>query len=204
MADIVDSSKYPSKKLATDFKMIVTRTNKDHPGWFLSPLTITLGDEFQGVATDLAAAVKAIFALEETIITLQKGFKLRYVVVEGVIDTPINPDIAYEMMGAGLTNARTMLNELKKSKSRFNVDLKDKRLKNILNNAYLVAQGFIDDWRAEKDYAIISGFLVSNDYKVVADKLSKDRSQIWKKAKTLKIASYLSIKEVINYLGGTK
>ncbi len=201
MADIVGSSSYNQKQLFYDFRTLIEDINEDHPDRFLSPMTITLGDEFQSILKNLNVALATIFDIEEKLITMNKSFKFRYVLVEGKIDTPINPEIAYGMMGSGLTTARAILNSEKKSRHRFNIELKDEKLSNALNNAYIVAQSFLDHWKCEKDYPVIAEFLAYKDYKLVANELSKDPSQIWKRARTLRIEAYLSIKELIHQLG---
>src|ERR1700743_3564273 len=98
MADIVGSRRMKQTQLKADFQNAVQYVNLMLPDQLLSPLTITLGDEFQGVAASLLAAIFVIFRLEEHIISASKRFKLRYVLVEGPIDTPINREIAYGMM----------------------------------------------------------------------------------------------------------
>ncbi len=201
MADIIGSSSYSQKQLFNDFNTLIGEINKDYPDRFLSPMTITLGDEFQSILKDLSSALTTIFDIEEKLIKMNKNFKFRYVLVEGKIDTPINPEIAYGMMGPGLTIARALLNSEKKSRHRFNIEINDLKLNNALNNAYIVAQSFLDHWKCAKDYQIISEFLAFKDYKLVANELSKDRSLIWKRARTLRIEAYFSIKELIHHLG---
>ena len=77
----------------------------------ISPYTVTLGDEFQGIATSLHAVIEAIFYMEETILRKRLEFKVRYVAVHGEIDTPINRLKAHTMMGPGLTKAREVLTD---------------------------------------------------------------------------------------------
>src|SRR2546421_13076826 len=90
MADIVESSKMEPGQLMADFKKVVELINEKHVKNILSPLTITLGDEFQGVINGAEAALQVIFNIEEELLKLTKPFKMRYVLVEGKIDTPLN------------------------------------------------------------------------------------------------------------------
>ena len=202
MADIIGSRKTDQKKLIADFKEIVRQTNLNAGAGLLSPVTITLGDEFQGVVASLAAALGIILDLEESIIASGKGFKLRYILMEGEIDTPINPRIAYEMLGSGLTAAREGLARLKKTKNRFHIALQDPERGNALDKAFVVLQRIIDGWKLKKDYYIVAKFLQHIDYKQVASELKKERSLMWKRKKSLEIEEYFALKEIIAYLGG--
>tara|TARA_B100001971_G_C18096796_1_gene486566 strand:- start:380 stop:907 length:528 start_codon:yes stop_codon:yes gene_type:complete len=170
------------------------------PDAFLSPITITLGDEFQSVPSSLSDAILALYHIEESIIKNKQDFKLRYVLLEGEIDTPINQKIAYEMLGQGLTDARELLNSSKREGLRFHVDLSDGEATRALAHAFLVIQSIIDSWKLEKDYELIAQFLEHRDYKIVADSLGKTRSQIYKRSKTLMTEEYFSMKSLINYI----
>lgn len=200
MADIVGSRQMEQTQLLMDFKELVAMINSKDKAQFLSPLTITLGDEFQGVLTDLKAAIKVIIDLEEALISQNKAFKLRYVIAEGLIETPINKEIAYGMMGDGLTRARGYLEHLKKDGDRFFIWLIDQPQKNALNNLFIALQNIIDDWNVERDFYLVTAFLQFRDYKRVAMELQKERSLMWKREKTLKIKSYFALKEVADYL----
>jgi SatD family (SatD) len=201
MADVVGSRKIDQRKLMNNFKEIVQHINENEKGNFLSPATITLGDEFQSVVRNLPAALSIIFKLEEAIIIKEMEFTLRYVLMEGKIETPINKNIAYGMLGPGLTTARECLDNLKDSKNRFYFKLIDVRRGNALNHAFLALQSLIDDWSMKKDYYIVAQFLLHKDYKQVAVELHKERSLMWKREKSLKLAEYYSIKEVIKFIG---
>jgi len=200
MADIVDSRKSNQNKLMSNFKTVVSETNYENNELMLSPMTITLGDEFQGIVNDAKAAVKLMFSIEEKIIHLNAGFKLRFVLVEGKIDTPINKTIAYEMLGDGLTQAREALTVQKNSNIRYYFDLRNKTKSEALVNSMFLYQSIIDDWKISKDYDLITKFIKLRDYKVVAEQLGKTRSQIWKREKSLKIEEYFSAKSLINYI----
>jgi hypothetical protein len=202
MADVIGSSEANKGKLMKQFVQLVAEINKENEELLLSPLTITLGDEFQGVMKGLRESLSIIFSLEEKIFRNTPGFSLRYVVVEGTIDTAINRDIAYGMLGDGLTIARKYLENLKKSKHRFYFNLKDKKKEAELNNLFIALQDIVDDWDREKDYNLVSKFLELNDYKAVALNLNKERSLMWKRNKSLKIDSYNALKLVANFIGG--
>lgn len=184
------------------FREVVKYVNQKNKKDLLSPMTITLGDEFQCVVKNLPAGLNIITVMEEKLILLGKDFKLRYVLLEGAIETSINPKVAYEMLGPGLTSAREQLLELKKEKRRFYFNLMDDQRSKALNEAFLIYQSLRDAWRLRKDYYLVERFLQRRDYKEIADELNKERSLIWKRRKSLKMDEYFSIKEVITYIGG--
>jgi hypothetical protein len=202
MADIIGSSGHDQAGLMKDFKEVVQEINHSAKEAFLSPLTITLGDEFQGVLKDLPEAIRVVQLLEETLVRTGKDFRLRYVIVEGLIETPINPEIAYGMLGDGLTRARKYLEGLKNAGSRFFFWLKDQPKKNALNNVFTAIQEITGDWDPERDYYLVTAFLAYKDYKKVAMALNKEPSLMWKRRKSLKIDVYLALKEVAAYIGG--
>ena len=197
MADIIDSGEKVQIKLMQDFKNLVEDANKAFKASLLSPLTITLGDEFQGVLKDLSSSVKMMMYLEEQIIHHNLRFQLRYVLHYGSIETPINPDIAYQMLGKGLTEARNILNTSKKQKDRFSIFIADATKNAILKNAFRIYENIISDWDPKKDYEVVSNFIKFEDYKIVSEKVGKTRSQIWKREKTLNITAYQSVKNII-------
>lgn len=87
MADIIGSQKKDSQKLMNDFKELVKDSNEKFQDFIASPLTITLGDEFQEVLKNIETATKIIIFFEEESIHKKLFFKLRYVIKEGEIDT---------------------------------------------------------------------------------------------------------------------
>ena len=202
MADIIKSRDKNQHDLMKDFKYITNRIKKTSKASFLSPITITLGDEFQSILIGPREALGVIFQIEEEIVMSGKDFKLRYILSKGKIDTPINNDIAYEMMGEGLTNARQLLGNMKRGNQRFQINIGSDKKKEALNHSFTVYQTIVDNWRVEKDYALVEQFLKYFDYKIVAEKMHKTRSQIWKRRKSLMIKEYVALKKIIEYLGG--
>jgi hypothetical protein len=204
MADIIASRAADQGLLAREFKEIVAETNKEHRASILSPLTITLGDEFQAVFGQLDHALDIVIQLEEKIILKGFEFQMRYVVVEGPIETPINRKIAYGMMGEGLTRARETLNNLKKDSDHFRIDISDKGLEKAISDALFIFNGIKSEWDLARDGDIIREFFTDSDYKTVADRLKKDRSQMWRKEKSLRFSQYRASKDLIRYLADQK
>jgi len=204
MADIIGSRNVDQRQLMDEFMSLVGQVNINNRKNLLSPLTITLGDEFQGVIKGLRGAMSIIFNAEEKIVSMEKTFKLRYVIVEGAIETPINKEIAYGMMGDGLTRARRYIENLKKTDYRFYFDLKDKPRQTAINNLFIAIQNIVDDWNPKRDYYLVSSFLTYKDYKLVASTLNKGRSLMWKRNKSLKIDAYNALKEVADFIGGNR
>jgi len=197
MSDVIGSGQKNQALLMQNFKETVSKINHDYENSLLSPLTITLGDEFQGLTKDLETALNIIIALEEEIIIQGFDFQLRYVLIYGDIETNINKRIAYEMLGEGLRDARYKLNSMKTNSQRFYIQIGDINLDSLLNNTFLIFENIIDKWNPEKDYNLISAFIKFNDYKIVAEKINKTRSQIWKREKTLNISSYEATKTIL-------
>lgn len=197
MADVVRSREYSQIELYEKLKSLVEYVNSSFSKKLLSPLTVTLGDEFQGVVKSLKDASELLFFMEEHLATNSYGFKLRYVICYGDIDTPLNKLNSMGMLGAGLTNARKLLNESKKSKIRFQILLEDSIKNEILSNCFLIYQELIDKWYNRKDIDHIASINQEMDYKVVSAKLNVSRSQIWKKYNTLNFKSLFAIKRIV-------
>lgn len=197
MADIIGSSGKASNQLMKVFQKLVEKVNLQQEDQLLSPFTITLGDEFQGVVKDLKAGLDSIIIFEEALIKHQLDFKLRYVLHYGLIETPINAEIAHGMLGKGLATARQKLEDLKKEKfTRFYVDTENSKPDTLLNNLLLLYQSVIDDW-LPKDYGLIRVFWEKKDYKKVAAHFKKVNSLMWKRERSLKLKEYAVIKETL-------
>ncbi|MEM6842065.1 MAG: SatD family protein [Bacteroidota bacterium] len=200
MADVIGSSQKRGDALMNKFKALVVSANRQQCSNFLSPATITLGDEFQAIMQDLVAGLQTIIYLEEEIIRQQANFQLRYVLYYGSIDTEINPDIAYEMLGEGLTNARKALNSLKDESNRFSIQGIQDSLSVALNEAFIVYDHLMNRWKPD-DYSLVTAFWKHQDYKKVAEVLNKDTSLMWRRERSLNLREYKAIRSVINYLG---
>ena len=201
MADILQSREKDANELMLEFKETVKHINDNWQTNIISPLTITLGDEFQAIIDTVENAVNIIIEIEEFMLAKEFTFKLRYVLNFGKIETEINREIAHEMLGEGLTDARKALTDLKNSESRFLIKFKkeDWRIEKMLNDTFKIFQYYIDSWKAN-DYRIASHFIKLDDYKVIADKLGINRSTAWRRRKSLNIEEFETVKRIINNL----
>lgn len=112
MGDIVGSEKTSSTEhLHAALNNVVDEANERRSASILSPLTITLGDEFQGVITSLRDG--AIIARELRLQLMVDDIDCRFVIGTVELKTSLNRDRAWNMMGLGLAQAREKLNEKK-------------------------------------------------------------------------------------------
>ena len=110
MGDIVQSEKFPSReRLHLVFNTSVDAANQKHHGTIASPLTITLGDEFQGLFHSREAAFQV--AHEMRLELLSEGVRCRFVIGDVHLETPLNKSSAWNMLGRGLAEARGRLEE---------------------------------------------------------------------------------------------
>jgi len=196
MADVIRSRSYSGSDLMNEFMRIVEDCNAVYAGAILSPYTITLGDEFQGVADSLKSAVESILFLEDRLLTVHPAFMLRYVIVFGEIDTPINPRIAHGMTGSGLVAARELLTKKRKRRRRFQLKLFDLPYNDDLNMLFRLLELLSGHWK-EKDYALVRELVWNDNDADVASRFGKTKSQIWKRRKTLQIEEYITVKELL-------
>jgi hypothetical protein len=196
MGDVVNSSDYDGEVLSKGLKELVESTNKKFGKAILSPLTITLGDEFQGILSSVSTGIDLLFHLEEELLKTEPDFKLHYVLLLGEIETEINPDIAYEMMGKGLTEARKMLSSKKRNRKRFRFKLQNKEQTEQLSRIFEVLDTIILNWKKE-DYPLILDMINNDNNSEVGELHDKNRDQIWKRRKTLMINEYNLLKDFI-------
>jgi hypothetical protein len=114
MGDIVDSEKSDSRQaLSRTFNFNITAANRRFRKYLASPLTITLGDEFQGLVINAAKSFEIIADIRINL--LAQGVRCRFVLGTVDLDTKVNPKNAWNMMGDGLAQARAKLNDKRDS-----------------------------------------------------------------------------------------
>jgi hypothetical protein len=110
MGDLVASTQASSiETLHATFNEAVKRQNRIRRHALASMLTITLGDEFQGLSKTLVDGLSTIRALRLHL--LEEGIDCRFAIGPVMIETPVNVERAWNMMGSGLARTREKLNE---------------------------------------------------------------------------------------------
>lgn len=155
MGDLVDSEGHADPgQLHIAFNAAIERQNARLVDNVMSPLTITLGDEFQGLLTSLVAAAQA--AQDVRFDLMRQDIDCRFVV--GVVDlkTPINSQRAWNMMGPGFAAARERLGE-KRSPSRYRFSIPQDALLETLLEAIGASLSAIErGWSAAQRDVVIA------------------------------------------------
>ena len=117
MGDIVGSTDSADvASLSRAFNRVIDLENAAGTDRYASPLTITLGDEFQGLTPSLGIGLDAMRRL--SLEMRAAGIDCRFVLGVVRIETPVNEARAWNMMGDGLAQARRKLAE-KRAPSRY-------------------------------------------------------------------------------------
>jgi SatD family (SatD) len=172
MADVVASRERQPNQLMAELQTLVKTANTVFDEGILSPYTLTLGDEFQGVAKSLLDAVKTILWFEEARLQGKLSSKLRYVVNYGEIDTPLNRELVHGMLGSGLAEARELLNDKRRGKSHVCFQLPNQRLALQLQKLFEVMSSLTRVWKPEEASLLFEMLSTSNN-EVVAYKYGK-------------------------------
>lgn len=108
MGDLVASEDAATvRKLHSRFNAAVEWANQANRAAVASPLTITLGDEFQGLASTLQGGLQLIRGLRARL--LADDIPCRFVLGAVRLETPVNRERAWNMMGPGLAESRRRL-----------------------------------------------------------------------------------------------
>jgi hypothetical protein len=91
------------------FNDAVADANATFKQAIVSPLTITLGDEFQGLCRTLTDGLAVIHHMRIRLLCV--GIECRFVLGHAKLDTPVNRTKAWNMIGSGLADAREKLND---------------------------------------------------------------------------------------------
>lgn len=109
MGDLVDSEGAPSRaRLHSLFNAAINRENERSVG-IVSPLTITLGDEFQGLAASFTDALQIAQRIRVRLLT--DNVECRFAIGLVSLASPLNTSNAWNMLGPGFANTRDRLNE---------------------------------------------------------------------------------------------
>lgn len=203
MGDIIGSRRYPQSELHQAFNTCINAANQTYKNELLSPLTITLGDEFQGIVSGLEHAFRIIFYIDEFSRNQSSNYEIRYSLHLGKIETNIVSEAAHNMMGEGLSTARELLGEMsRRARERFRISVGSVRIQRCFENMLGIYDKIITSWNLEKDREIIHVLLQEPNDAKAGELLGKTRQQIWKRRSTLMINEYNKAKETILIMAG--
>ncbi|HSD63425.1 MAG TPA: SatD family protein [Ignavibacteriaceae bacterium] len=177
IADIVASRQIKERdKIQRDLKNLLIKINKIS-GSMLSPMTITLGDEFQCVYS----SADEIFNHIWKILVAVYPEKIRFSYGIGLISTRINKNQAIGMDGPAFYEARTGLNQLKERNYLFNISVSGNQSENIYlirNSLYLVSY-HINNWKKNR-IKIMGSLSDGMQIKTIAKNLNISEQAVYK------------------------
>lgn len=166
MGDIVKSEKNAAPDiLYNQFNTVIDKVNKDDENNITSPLTITLGDEFQGFFKSLLSALTAARRLRMLLMT--QNVQCRFVIGYAFLDTPLNTQNAWNMMGRGLGRAREKL-EQKTQGVNYAFSLPDDPTTELLFDAIGIGVSVIERGWTKTQFEIIRDLNNGNTAKTIA------------------------------------
>ena len=110
IADLVKSREVADRARFQRFlKAVLGETSGRRRDSLLSPLTLTLGDEFQAVYANWDDVFRDVLGIMSRIYPK----RIRVAIGHGALDTDVNPKAALEMDGPSFVQARDLMDQLK-------------------------------------------------------------------------------------------
>ncbi len=134
IGDMIGSRKLENRSgIQKKFSAALKTIQKRHKEQIVSPLTVTIGDEFQAILKDTSQLFNTLYEIEQSL----KSVSLRYGFGIGIITTEINYSAAIGMDGPAFHNARAAIEQARKSGRHYALRCEDtfieKRLNTLLN-----------------------------------------------------------------------
>lgn len=162
----------------------------------LLPFRLVYGNEINGLFLHAADAVSAMIFMEEELMQSGLGPIMHWSICGGAFtlmkDEKRNPIVG----GRELPLLRQTL-QREGAKSRFFVRTHDREDDFFLLQGLYVWDHIMEGWNLKRDKQILGIFLEGNDYKYAADTLKIARPQTWRKYRSLQMAAYFSIREIL-------
>lgn len=159
IADIVDSRTIEDRlAFQRELKKRLSSISGNSSIGRLSPLTLTLGDEFQGVYSSFAAVLLDLLE----ILSFLHPRRLRVALAIGILTTDINPVAALEMDGSVFASARNLMDSLKKDNKTV-IQLSgeiDKHRLELVNSSLRLLSNNLSEWK--RNTLTIADLLMKN------------------------------------------
>ncbi|MEX0660805.1 MAG: SatD family protein [Balneolaceae bacterium] len=204
IGDIIDSKQLDGKKreqvqsqLLDQFDVI----NRES-GSIEAPFTITLGDEFQAVYADASTLWEDCWK----ILAALHPVSVRFSAAIGSISTPINKKQSIGMDGPAFYIARDRIEEMKKSKQLFNIDIEEaendsetQAVVNLMNSSLKLLSNEMKRWKKIRFQILVmlnSGMPV----KEIAKELNVSESAVYKNREDGGLSLVIELKESVKKL----
>lgn len=196
MGDIAGSESInDAERLHTAFNSAIDNQNLKHVDALSSPLTITLGDEFQGLAKDLTSGITIIRDLR--LLLLRQDLECRFSIGVVQLKTDLNPGRAWNMLGSGLALTREKLDQ-KLHNNLYRFSLPDNNtVENLLESLGLALTSIERRWTT-KQLLYISDALMGNDVQGIAKLRNTSTHSVYKVRAAGEFDLYLSIWNTIH------
>ncbi len=192
MGDLVQSeASVSTNALHRDFNLAVEAANAAYRPDLASPLTITLGDEFQGLVRNIDAALSVTRKVRWQL--LENAVPCRFVIGMVSLATPLNPDRAWNMMGPGLATAREILDH-KRDPNAYRFSLPGQPTLEILMNGVGRALTDIEaGWTARQREVMFASFSLEDSGAALAQRFEIKESVFYKIRRAAKFDLYSTL-----------
>lgn len=130
IGDIIASKEINDRlNFQKNFTHVLKKPNKTYYNSMISPLTLTIGDEFQTVLWEATNLFNIINLIERDI----PEISLRYGIGLGKIDTEINPQSAIGMDGPAFHFARTAVETARREQKIYHFNCDDPNFRDRIN-----------------------------------------------------------------------
>jgi hypothetical protein len=144
---------------------------------YISPPTLTLGDEFQIVYSHATALFKHIWAIQAAMAPVS----LRFGIGVGTISTSLNYEQALGMDGPVFHAARKAIEELKECDQRFRLEGEgiDTTALDLINHSLALLDHEVNGWR-DRRLKVLSLMKSGYDYKYISNKMGISAKAFYK------------------------
>lgn len=138
-----------------------------------SPLTVTLGDQFQAVFSDPLPVWDILSALQARLFPVTVRFGLGL----GEIATPVNPQAARGMDGPAFYRARNAIVHLKEEGGTYRIEGLDDA--DLINHTLSLVSGLQESWHCNR-FATYHSFLSGVPVQQIAQELAISKAAVYK------------------------
>lgn len=197
IGDIIDSKKISNRyQVQKTLESCLSELNTEFQDVLVSKLSITLGDEFQGLLTLDAP----LFQIIDRINLAMQPYQVRFGLGLGKILTDINPEQSIGADGPAYWHARKAINYIHQKNDYGNTQIavyfEDDSKVNVINTLIASSEAIKSDWRASQE-VILQELLKLGiydehfDQQILAKQLELTTSALSKRLKSSNIKVYL-------------